>query len=872
MDSRFTPNISEPYLLIGLIFIGFLCGSTFAVFSVVSRGGSRDTSSEDSDQIVSFNDDIRPIFNEDCVDCHGGVSQKGDLNVIYRESLLEGGSSDKPAVVPGNPEKSELMARVTHEDPEKRMPYKKKPLRNEEISDLRKWISNGAEWSKHWAYQKLTDRNPPEVTDTSWPRNGIDHFVLKRLEKNDLTPSDRAECHTLIRRLSLDLRGLPPSEDDVRSYCENPTPETYERLVDKYLNSKHFGERWATMWLDLARYADSVGYDTDELRTIWKFRDWVIRAFNNDKPFDQFTIEQLAGDLLDDPSKDQLLATAYHRNTKMNTEGGTSDEEYRVNAVLNRVNNTMETWQAVNMECVQCHSHPYEPIRHREYYQFYAFFNQTTDRDIDSQTPSIPGLRPDYPQYPFLNDSEKQKQAAKLYREIESLRRKIDKKIKQPEHQKKLRKWVRKARKQLARSEGRSDSVKAISPKSPLEEIINMPKEKRTPNEQWQLERHYTHHASAFQDLKTKIKQKKKELSNLDPVMIPIMQEHREKIQRKTRIFNRGNWQDKGERVTAAVPDILNEFPDGAPKNRLGLAKWLVSPENPLTGKVIVNRFWSKLFGRGIVKTTGNFTSRGAAPTHPKLLNWLAHEFIHTHDWSVKSLLKKIVMSATYRQSSTIPDQLQEKDPENKLLARGPRFRLSAEQIRDQALDVGGILSDKMFGPPVMPPQPDGFWDGINKSWKTDTDEDRFRRAVYVFRRRNRAYPSFVAFDAPTRQTMCSRRIRTNSPQQALVTLNDPAFMEAARGLADRMKNEGSTPRERIRRGYELALFHEPPEETLNELVNLHKKALNHYRSNKDHAKQLTGIGVMETDGPKTAALTFVANTIMNIDSFLNKE
>ncbi len=860
---------SEQNWWIAAVLLSFLCGSIVAIFSFTSGGTPPSNPTEDP---VSFNEDIRPIFNEQCVDCHGGVTQKGDVNVIFRENLLDEGASGNPAVVPGKPEKSELMARVTHEDPEKRMPYKKKPLSKEEISDLRRWIENGAKWKKHWAYQKLSDRDPPEVTNTSWPRNGIDQFVLHRLKQKDLTPSDRAECHTLIRRLSLDLRGLPPSEEDVRMYRKNPTPDTYEQLVDKYLNSSDFGERWATMWLDLARYADSVGYDTDELRTIWKFRDWVIRAFNEDKPFDEFTIEQLAGDLLEDPSKDQLLATAYHRNTKMNTEGGTSDEEYRVNAVISRVNNTMEAWQGVNMGCVQCHSHPYEPIKHKEYYRFYAFFNQTKDRDIDSQTPSIPGLRPDYPQYPFLNDSEQQKKAAKLYQQIESLRKRMDQKVKKKKHQKKLQEWVKKARRQLGKSEGRADSVKAISPKSPLEEIIHMPKAERTPNEQWQLERHYTHHASAFQDLKKKINQKKKELSNLDPVMIPIMAEHREDIQRETRKFNRGNWQDKGERVSAGVPEIFNDFPDDAPKNRLGLAKWLVSPDNPLTARVMVNRFWSKLFGRGIVKTTGNFTSRGSEPTHPALLNWLAHEFIHTHDWSVKSLLKQIVMSATYRQSSVIPDGLQERDPENKWLARGPRFRLSAEQIRDQALAVGGVLSDKMYGPPVMPPQPDGFWDGINKSWKTDTDEDRFRRGVYVFRRRNRAYPSFVAFDAPTRQNMCSRRIRTNSPTQALVTLNDPAFMEAARGLAGRMKKAGSTTRERIRRGYEMALFHEPPEEIMNELMTLHKKALNHYQSNKKHAKQLTGIGVMEQDGPKTAALTFVANTIMNIDSFLNKE
>ena len=854
-----------------------ISGGLFAIVRYRYGTSSPSVHTQNTDA-VSFTKDIRPIFNKSCVDCHGGVTQKGDVNVIYRENLLSKATSGKRPIVPGAPGKSELMNRVTHDNPEKRMPYKNKPLRKEQISDLRTWIENGAKWGKHWAYQKIEKVEPPEVSDTSWPRNGIDRFVLNKLEQKDLSPSPKAECHTLVRRLSLDLRGIPPSEQDVNTYCKNPTPQTYEKLVDKYLDSSDYGERWATMWLDLARYADSKGFEADELRTIWKFRDWVIRAFNNDKPFDQFTIEQLAGDLLDNPSKDQLLATAYHRNTRTNTEGGTKDEEYRIEAVIDRVNNTMETWQATTMECVQCHSHPYEPIKHNEFYEFYAFFNQTKDRNIDQEEPSIPSWRPDYPQYPFIDNKTKQKKAAKLFREIEQLRQKRDELIDKPKHQKKLREWVKRARKELNQSSReRGRLVKEISEKSPLEKIINTPRDKRTPNEQWQLERHYTFFINKppFKHLKQKVKQKKKALSKLDPVMIPIMKNHREDIQRVTRVFNRGNWRDKGKKVKPDVPDFLNDMPENAPNNRLGLAKWLVSPQNPLTGRVMVNRFWSKMFGRGIVKAPGNFTSRGPRPTHPKLLDWLAWQFIHEHDWSMKSLIKQIVMSATYRQSSKIPKKFKQIDPENKLLARGPRFRLSAEQIRDQALDVAGLLSDKMYGPPVMPPQPDGLWQGIARSsakWKEDKGEDRFRRGVYVFRRRSVPYPSFTTFDAPARRGTCSRRKRTNSPRQALVTLNDPAFVEAARGLADRLKNEADTPRKQIRRGYELALFHTPSEEKLNELVSVYKESLNHYTSNKGDAKKLTGVGVMDQAGPKTAALTVVANTILNLDSFLNKE
>lgn len=872
------------YLVVLLLVLGLSGVGVYTYVAYQSSGGAKNVSSSGasgSKHTVDFNEDIRPIFNKNCVDCHGGIKQKGGMNVLYRSELLKKGESGNPAVVPGHPEKSELIARVTSDDPQKRMPYKKEPLSKEEIKDLKTWIRQGAKWEKHWAYQKVEKVSPPSVKNDDWVRNEIDRFVLSRLREKGYEPSERAECHTLVRRLSLDVRGIPPSMNDVRSYCENQTAEQYEKLVDKYLADKNYGERWTTMWLDLARYADSKGYEADRLRTMWKYRDWVIRAFNNDKPFDQFTIEQLAGDLLEDPSRKQLLATAYHRNTMTNTEGGTKDEEFRVAAIINRVNNTMEVWQGGTMQCVQCHSHPYEPIKHNEFYEFYAFFNNTVDRDLDKETPSIPGLRPDHPKYPFVKSEEKQKKATRLYNKLKKLRARLDAMAYRPKYQKKLKTWVKKARKQLKETENRDVAVRKISPKSPLEKIINMPREQRTPNQHWQLVRHWayyskvTDYAPELENIVARIDKYKKKLKKLDTVDIPVMRELPEKFQRITRIFNRGNFRTKGEQVTPDTPEILNDFPDTFPQNRLGLAKWLVHPDNPLTSRVTVNRFWNKIFGRGIVKTPGNFTSRGRKPTHPKLLDWLAHQFMHDFDWSMKTLVKKIVMSATYRQSSKMPEKLAEADPNNKWLARGPRFRLSAEQVRDQALDVAGLLSDRMYGPPVYPPQPDGIWNSVyaDYKWKTDKGEDRYRRGVYTFFRRSAPYPSFQTFDAPSRRNTCSRRIRTNTPLQALVTLNDPVYVEAARALAGRMNEvESGRVKDQVKQGYQMALFHPPSDRKLKELVRLYNRSLSYYKDNKKEAKKFTGVGQMKPGGPHEAALTSVANTILNLDAFLMKQ
>lgn len=859
-----------------------------AVLGVVFWGRIPGTAPEP----IRYNADIRPILNENCLVCHGGVRRKGGLSLLFRSAALDTLESGKRAIVPGKPEKSEIMRRITHPDPSERMPPEEKgPLKEKQIRKIRRWIAQGAKWEKHWAYVPPEAKTPPEVSEPSWPNNGIDHFIVGRLAEEGIDPAPRAECTTLLRRVSLDLVGLPPRPSRARHFCENPSQARYEAVVDSLLASKRFGERWATMWLDLARYADSKGYEKDPHRTIWKYRDWLIRAFNEDVPFDRFTVEQLAGDLLPQPGKEELIATAFHRNTMTNTEGGTSNEEYRVQAVIDRVNTTMEVWQATTIKCVQCHSHPYDPFRHEEFYQLSAFFNNTKDNDRADESPTLP----------TFSDSTKRTKAEALIAEIDRLERRLDSLARTAEIAEKRRAWVKKARVQLSRSENRDlYGVKEIPEESIVEKVIGLDAEERSPNQQRRLTNYFASVVPDLEPLRKNIQTKKKELAELDPVRTPIMQELSKGQRRITRVLQRGNWLTKGDTVTPDVPNSLNPMPEGAAPNRRGLAQWLVSPDNPLTARVTVNRFWAKVFGKGIVKTLSDFGTQGADPTHPALLDWLAVQFMSEYDWSMKRLLKAMVMSATYQQSSHYREDLEEIDPNNKLWARGPRFRLSAEQVRDQALAVGGLLSDKMFGPSVMPPQPYGIWNNPyqGREWTTSTGEDRYRRGLYTYWKRTAPYPSMTTFDKPSREVTVSRRIRTNTPLQALVTMNDPVYVEAARGLAQRMVQEtdGTVPAV-IEWGYRLALIESPSTATLQSFQDLYKQSLRHYRKRPEAVKELRNVGALEpmsfssspvqtvstTSKPENAsgrvdtpaemaALTMVAKAIVNLDRFIMKE
>jgi len=879
----------------------------------------------------------------------------------------------------------------------------------------------------------------------------MDRFVLSRLELQRLAPSPEADRIEWLRRVSFDLTGLPPSLDEVRQFTSDESDQAYEKVVDRLLASAHFGERWAAMWMDLARYADSQGYEKDNLRTMWPYRDWVIQAFNADMPFDQFTIRQIAGDLLPDATLDDLIATAFHRNTPTNSEGGTDDEEFRLAAVIDRVDTTWEVWQGITFKCVQCHSHPYAPIENGEFYRFLAFFNTSRDWDLTNDVPKL---------HVPLNRSEIKRarqidlRLAELQREevtktdalaeqatwnpltpvnvsstgqtqlitkpseggntdiltegtvshdsrftldftipsgvsrltalrIDVLPRNLEKAIHTPElgfviseilaeipqdepmSQDEEEEGKAKEDQLVARTtdstatdtaatddsatdgaatddadQGETKSVdkesadegtklpkgKAIDfayalgdeavafapaqsslnpdkagwgakpriahprrliivPLSPVDLmpgtwirltirqedapndmmplVINRGRYSISGDEQWvQLA-----NSESFRSRRDEIAQLVKEQSEIPSVELPLMTEQQPDLRRATAKFIRGNWLDKSGIVTPNIPKLFGHLPDTSDTNRLTLANWLVSPENPLTARVAVNRFWEQLFGTGIVETLEDFGPSGQAPSHPKLLDFLALRFRDDFGWDVKKLLREIVLSATYRQTNKVSPVASATDPRNRLLSHGPRTRLSAEMVRDNALFVSGLLSSKMYGSPVMPPQPKGLGKAARSSvaWKTSEGEDRNRRALYTLWRRSIGYPSIVTFDTPGRLICSSRRITTNTPLQALTTLNDPVYIDCALALARRMSTEvGDDPETQISHGYLLATGRTPSAEDLKDLRQLRELALKAYQESPELSKHIA-------ETPEISALTLVANAILNLDAVLTK-
>lgn len=879
-----------------------------------------------SSQPVDFNAEIRPILNKKCISCHGGVKRSGEFSLLFRTEALGVNESGKRAIVPGNVSESEMIHRIVHDDPEMRMPPEGDPLSQQEVNLLTQWIEEGAKWEDHWAYVKPEPVTLPE-TSADWGNNEIDAFVLKRLEQDHLQPSSPASKEVLLRRLSLDLTGLPPTEEELKHFLANTEANAYEQEVDRLLSSSHYGERWAAMWMDLARYADSKGYEADRGRSIWQYRDWLIKAFNEDKPFDTFTIEQLAGDLLPNPTDDQLIATAFHRNTMNNDEGGTDDEEFRVSAVIDRVNTTWDVWQATTMACVQCHSHPYDPIRHEDYYKSYAFFNNTADEDVASESPNLKT---------FKNEDDRQsleelknwviEHTASADAKLEKAQQFVNLvKVTEPKihgHSfDQIEKGTLDGYKRLTIEDGGHNRIPGVQ-LSDKDQLLfrysadhsntqveirldsldgklltrwNMQKTEgfqtvavaipatsgrhdlymkfKSPGQQgylctieWIIP--YEALPGEKQPAYAQMNQQLFRLINSEEVIeTPVMMEKADDYRRKTHIFERGNWMVHGEEVQPGVPQAWNAMPEGAPQNRLGMAKWLVSKDNPLTARVTVNRFWAQLFGTGIVETIEDFGTQGFKPSHPQLLDWLAQQFMYEHAWSLKSLLKQMVMSATYQQSSKATPELLAIDPDNRLLARGPRVRLNAEQVRDQALAVSGLLSDKMYGPSVMPLQPDGIWQVVynGMSWETSEGEDKNRRALYTYWRRTSPYPSMIAFDGPSREFCLTRRINTNTPLQALVTLNDPVYMAAAYGLAQRMQEEGKVE-EQLKRGYKLALLKDIDAEKLADLTQLYEDTFQQLEAQPDAVAKVAGEGQLAL-----ATLTVVANVILNLDEFITK-
>ncbi len=949
---------------------------------------------------VDFADEIRPILNKNCVGCHGGVKRAGKISFIYRDEVVAKSDTDEKPIHPGDPDKSEMIHRVLSEDEEERMPPPEHgpKLSDSEIKLLREWIRQGAKWKEHWAWVKPVAQPLPKVSQAKWPRQPLDNFILARLDAEKLKPSREADRAQWLRRASFDLTGLPPTPEAVKAFAADKSREAYEKVVDRLLALPRFGERWAAPWLDVARYADSMGYEKDPLRTVWPFRDWVIRALNADLPFDQFTIRQLAGDLLPDATLPDRVAATFHRNTQVNTEGGTDDEEYRVVATIDRVNTTWQVWQATTMGCVQCHSHPYEPINHDEYYRALAFFNTTRDWDLKEE---LPVLRVPLVETNFTRAQKLDQQISRLRREEHAFTERLAEKTVA---------WQPLFPDRAAASLGTSLVIKTndggnaevwtsgtivthtgftieipvpptitnlealrveVSPTDPVKArftpengfVISQLRlafaneaaddstgsTNRDERIEINLAQCFSDEAEPFFDdaatlqpdnagwgayprlteprhavfvpsaqvalpsgarLKLTIKHglgggdipamvarrirlaitgdddwekliaspefqaRRKELAELTrqrseivSIAIPTISEQESALRRPTAVFARGNWLNKTDVVTPGVPKLFGQLVPDATADRLALARWLVSPKNPLTARVTVNRVWEQLFGIGIVETVEDFGSSGEKPSHPELLDFLALRFQNELGWSLKKLLREMVLSAAYRQDARATTELLARDPRNRLLARGPRTRLSAEMMRDHALAVSGLLSEKMFGPPVMPPQPDGIWNVVysGEKWTTSAGEDRHRRALYTLVRRTTGYPSSQTFDQPTREVCVARRLRTNTPLQALVTLNDPVYVESAVALAARMRREGGGDlRKQIMRGCELACGSAPDNKSLTALLDLHQRSLARYEREPELAKKLAAT-------PADAALALVANTILNLDSALTK-
>ncbi len=822
---------------------------------------------------VDYVRDVRPILAGKCFACHGpdeGKRQAG-LRLDLREGATAALESGARAIVAGRPDESELIARVTSSDVEVAMPPGDDPAKRltaQEVATLREWIAAEAPYAAHWAYVKPTRPALPDVARVNWPRNAIDHFVLARLEAEQLAPSPPADRDTLIRRLSLDLTGLPPTGKEVEDFVLDSRGEAYAELVDRLLAKSSYGERWAAMWLDLARYADSQGYAPDGPRTIWRWRDWLIDALNANMPYDRFTTEMIAGDLLPDATPLQVAATGFHRNTQLNTEGGVNLEEFRHAAVVDRVNTTFAVWMGTTMACAQCHHHKYDPFSQRDYYQIFSIFNNTDDFNTDDPVQEMARVG-------------SEEEFARLKSEVAAAQAQWDEQTKVRDAAQ--AEWEKNATASAANAAPATEGTTSVStatgdaPPSPPQEIADalaIAADKRDQKQKDQLQAYHRGLSAEWKATDERLEALKRQFGDVSTT-VPIM---RDGTLRPSFIYHRGEFQSPGDPVTPGMPAALHPLPAGAPTNRLGLAQWLVDAENPLAARVAVNRLWQELFGGGIVETAEEFGTQGGPPSHPELLDWLAVEYRES-GWDTKHVLRLIVNSATYQQSAAVSAALAERDPNNRLLARGPRVRLPAETLRDQALAISGLLSAKMYGPPVQPPQPSmglaaAF--GSTTDWQTSEGEDQHRRAIYTRWRRNLPYPSMVAFDAPDRNVCAMRRIRSNTPLQALVTLNDPVFVECAQGLARRILREGGD-NSVARAGWAVseAVGRRATAAEAERLAALYDQSRRELAADPAKALALATkpIGALPdgVDPLDAAAWTVVANVVLNLDETLSK-
>ncbi len=949
------------------------CLSLLTLAWIAAAGSS---AAEESSAAVDFSRDVRPILNEHCLACHGGVKQAADLSFIHREAALA-------VIEPGKPDESILYERIVSDDEDEVMPPPEHgaPLSQQEVETLRRWISQGAEWMQPWAYEKPVPPARPEVSDPKWCRQPLDRFVLARLDRESISPAPDATPGQWLRRVTLDLTGLPPTPEQHDAFAEDVREHgeaAYEQTVDRLLKSPGFGERWASVWLDQIRYADSRGLGADGRRDIWKYRDWVIEALNNDMPFDEFTIKQLAGDLLPEPTISDLVATASNRLTQTNEEGGTDDEEFRINAVLDRVSTVWQTWQGITFGCVQCHSHPYDPLQHDEFYKFAAFFNNTADCDLSEELPRLA--------VPL--DPNDESRASEIDQEIGSLEESIWKREAELLNDE-IAKWhdvtkltaaadketridveVRDGRTEFHTIDTLSSNTEitltaqipddvhrlsairlTIAPRNPdtakadsewgfvlshveaslvvtgdepqllslvrvigdephpfkdpdaslnekssdgfaaysrihyprqaafvLEKPIEVPdgaelklvlKNRVTMLGAFPLVARRGHVSVSDQPIfntrlgdatlesdRVRLASLRAERNKIPSSPTPILRERPEHLRRPTHVFIRGLFLTKGEQVQPSVPAAFAPLAGDEPANRLTLARWIVSDDNPLTARVTVNRVWARLFGVGLVATEEDFGSSGEQPSHPALLDHLATQFQQQQGWSLKRLLRSLVLSSSYRQDARIRPELLEQDSQNRLIARGPRFRMPAEMVRDAALAVSGLLSEQMYGPPVHPPIPAGIWKPFQGGDKWDTpatdDPDRYRRSIYTYTKRSIPFPMFAAFDAPSREFCTPRRLRSNTPLQALMTLNDVTFVECSKALAKKMRGIDGPLNAQIKYGFLSVATRRPGTREMQALIELYE-------------------GCREDEASEIESMTAVASVLLNLDEITSK-
>ena len=1026
-----------------------------------------------AEEKVQFNRDIRPIFSDTCFQCHGPdeKERKAGLRLDTRETAVKPSESGEIAIVPGEPEASELVKRLTTADKDDLMPPRKlhKTITPAQIEKVKLWIAQGAEYQGHWAFLAPQRPKVPDVADKAAVRNPIDNFIRTRLAKDGLKPSPEADKATLIRRVALDLTGTPPTPQEVDTFVADQAPNAYEKVVDRLLASPRYGERMAVQWLDFARYADSNGFQSDSSRQMWNWRDWVINAFNRNMPFDQFTIDQLAGDILPNATRDQNVATGFHRNGRLNGEGGRIVEEWFAETVIDRVETTGLTWLGLTFNCCRCHDHKYDPITQKEFYQMFAFFNSSDENGVLDEFGGAGATRRGGNSRPVIDlpTTEQEAQIAKLEEAMKTAQQRVAEAQKQlPQLQKE---WETKFTAQLdaqeetwrvteptaVKSEGgatltkQPDGTWLASGKNPANDIYtitaplvagsfsglllealpdaslpnqslgrngngnfvltsveaeitapslaqqivvdftkaeadyeqkgyevkaiveeNAPRKKgprskkgwavdgptkrdprkamfvagtpvtvppdatlivrlkhesgfpnhnigrfrvsttsqppgtvklegggtpeairvalatepakRTPAQRTELAKFYRANTdNPATRAETEVAAAKKKLDEFGANVASTMVMKELPQPREAFLLKRGEYDKKGDKVERGVPASLPALPPGASVDRLGLAQWIVSPQNPLTARVWVNRAWEKFFGIGLVRTTENLGSQAEWPTNPDLLDWLATEFVRLK-WDMKAMQKTMVMSATYRQSSQVTPQLVERDPENRLLARGPRFRLPAELIRDQALAVSGLLVEKIGGPSVRPYMPEGVWDETSKygdlrGYKADTGDSLYRRSLYTIWKRTAAPPSMTMFDSPTREICTVKRSRTNTPLQALALLNEVTYVEASRVLAQRMIAEGgATPEERIAWAFKRVTLRPPtPDEVQVLTIGLNKR-LARYETKADDAQKLVSLGASKPDAKanpaELAAYTTTANVLLNLDEVVTRE